>query len=106
MANPVTDAEFQTTVLDSDTPVIVDFWGEGCPPCQALLPILEEVSGEMADKAKFVKMNIYENPEKPTQYGVRGIPTLMVFKNGEVAATRVGGMSKSDLTAWVMEQVG
>lgn len=105
MANPVTDTDFQTEVLNSDTPVIVDFWGEGCPPCQALLPILEEVSGEMAGKAKFVKMNIYENPEIPTKYGVRGVPTLMVFKNGEMTAARAGGLSKSQLTAWAEEQI-
>ena len=105
MANPISDETFTQEVLESETPVIVDFWGDGCPPCQALLPILEEVSGEMSGKAKFVKMNIYENPEAPTKYGVRGVPTLMVFKNGEVTGAHAGGMSKSQLTAWAEEQI-
>jgi len=105
MANPVTDSDFETEVLNSDTPVIVDFWGDGCPPCQALLPVLEEVSGEMEGKAKFVKMNIYENPEIPTKFGIRGVPTLMVFKNGAMAGVHVGAMRKSQLTAWAEEQI-
>ena len=106
MATPVSDADFQTEVLESDKPVIVDFWAEWCGPCQSLMPLVEELSNEMGDKVKVVKVNIDESPEAPTKYGVRGIPTLMLFKNGEVADTKVGGMSKSQLTEWAESQVG
>ncbi|MBL4589716.1 MAG: thioredoxin [Alphaproteobacteria bacterium] len=105
MANPVSDADFQKEVLESDKPVIVDFWAEWCGPCQSLMPLVEELSNEMADKVKVVKINIDENPDAPTKYGVRGIPTLMMFKNGEVSDTKVGGMSKSQLTEWAESQL-
>ena len=105
MATPVSDANFQAEVLDSDKPVIVDFWAEWCGPCQALMPLVEELSNEMGDKVKVVKINIDESPDAPTKYGVRGIPTLMVFKGGEVADTKVGGMSKSQLTEWAESQL-
>ena len=106
MASPVPDAEFQKEVLESDKPVIVDFWAEWCGPCKALMPLVEELATEMGDKVKIVKVNIDENPEAPTKYGVRGIPTLMVFKNGEVTNTQVGGLSKSQLTEWAEKQIG
>ncbi len=101
MASNISDADFESEVLKSDGPVMVDFWAEWCGPCKALSPIVDEVSGELGDKIKIVKINIDENPNTPTQYGVRGIPTLMVFKGGELVDTKVGGMSKSQLTDWL-----
>lgn len=100
-ARSVTDADFDVEVLQSDKPVLVDFWAEWCPPCKALSPLIDELAAEMGDKLKIVKLNIDESPNTPTKYGVRGIPTLMVFKNGELATTRVGGMPKADLTNFV-----
>lgn len=97
----VSDADFENVVLNADGPVMVDFWAEWCGPCKALSPIVDEVAGELGDKVKVVKINIDENPEAPTKYGVRGIPTLMVFKSGEVVDTKVGGMSKSQLVEWI-----
>lgn len=96
----VSDAEFETEVLKADQPVIVDFWAEWCGPCKAMGPLVDELAGELAGKAKVVKVNIDESPNAPTKYGVRGIPTLMVFKDGQLTDTRVGGMSKSQLTEW------
>ena len=101
----VTDENFEAEVLKSDTPVVVDFWAEWCGPCKQLSPVIDEVAGEMAGKVKVVKINIDEAPEAPTKYGVRGIPTLMIFKGGEVVDTRVGGMPKSQLTEWIDGQV-
>ncbi len=106
MATPVSDAEFEKEVLQSDKPVLVDFWAEWCGPCQSLMPLVEELSNEMGDKVKVVKINIDESPEAPTKYGVRGIPTLMIFKDGNVADTKVGGMSKTQLTEWAQSQIG
>lgn len=97
----ISDNDFETEVLKADGPVMVDFWAEWCGPCKALSPIVDEVATEMGEKLKIVKVNIDDSPNAPTKYGVRGIPTLMVFKNGEVADTRVGGMSKSQLTEWL-----
>lgn len=99
----VTDDTFEAEVLKSDTPVLVDFWAEWCGPCKTLLPLVEELAGELQGKVKVVKINIDEAPEAPTKYGVRGIPTLMIFKGGEVVDTRVGGMPKSQLAEWVEE---
>jgi thioredoxin 1 len=96
----VSDAEFENEVLKADGPVIVDFWAEWCGPCKALSPLVDELAGELAGKAKVVKINIDENPNAPTKYGVRGIPTLMVFKDGQLVDTKVGGMSKSQLNEW------
>jgi thioredoxin 1 len=96
----VNDDNFEAEVINSDTPVIVDFWAEWCGPCKAMSPLVDELAGEMAGKVKVVKVNIDESPNAPTKYGVRGIPTFMVFKGGEVAETKVGGMSKDDLKAW------
>ncbi len=97
----VTDSDFETEVLNSDTPVVVDFWAEWCGPCKTLSPIVDELAEELGDKVKIVKVNIDEAPEAPTKYGVRGVPTLMIFKGGEVVDTRVGGMPKSQLAEWV-----
>lgn len=97
----VNDAEFENEVLQSDSPVLVDFWAEWCGPCKALSPLLDEVAGEMDGKIKVVKVNIEEAPEAPTKYGVRGVPTLMIFKNGQVVDTRVGGMPKGQLSEWI-----
>lgn len=92
------DANFDTDVLQCELPVLVDFWAEWCGPCKMISPILDEISAEYAGKVKVAKLNIDENPSTPPKYGVRGIPTLMLFKNGEVDATQVGALSKSQLT--------
>lgn len=97
----VTDENFESEVLNADAPVVVDFWAEWCGPCKQLAPLVDELADEMSGKVKVVKINIDESPEAPTKYGVRGIPTLMVFKGGQVVDTRVGGMPKSQLTEWV-----
>jgi len=97
----VSDSDFENEVLKADGPVMVDFWAEWCGPCKALSPIVDEVAGEVSGKMKVVKVNIDENPSAPTKYGVRGIPTLMIFKDGELVDTKVGGMSKSQLNDWL-----
>lgn len=101
----VTDTDFENEVLQSDKPVVVDFWAEWCGPCKQLSPVVDEVAAEMKDAVKVVKVNIDEAPEAPTKYGVRGVPTLMIFKGGEVIDTRVGGMPKSQLQEWIEGQV-
>tara|TARA_Y100001001_G_C7937515_1_gene284342 strand:- start:119 stop:436 length:318 start_codon:yes stop_codon:yes gene_type:complete len=105
MSVAVKDDTFENEVLKSDTPVVVDFWAEWCGPCKAMSPIIDELSEEMKDKVKVAKINIDENPNAPTKYGVRGIPTFMIFKDGEVTGTKVGGMSKDDLKKWVEDSV-
>jgi thioredoxin 1 len=97
----VTDANFQDSVLKSDTPVLVDFWAEWCGPCKMIAPILDEVSKTYDGKLRVAKMNVDENRDVPAKYGIRGIPTLMLFKNGELAATKVGALSKAQLTAFI-----
>ena len=97
----VTDASFESDVLNSDTPVVVDFWAEWCGPCKQIGPALEELSDELAGKVKIAKVNIDENPNAPSQYGVRGIPTLLVFKGGQVASQKVGAAPKSALQQWI-----
>jgi thioredoxin 1 len=99
----LTDQDFQSTIENADKPVIVDFWGEGCPPCSALAPILDEVAIEMASSVIIAKMDVYANPSTPTQYGVRGIPTLMLFKGGKLVDTKVGALSKTALAAWITD---
>ena len=97
------DAAFDTDVLKADKPVVVDFWAEWCQPCKQIAPFLEELAGDMDGQITVAKVNIDDNPLTPTKYGVRGIPTLMVFKNGEIAATKVGAMPKSKLYEWVQD---
>lgn len=99
----VTDDTFETEVLKSDQPVVVDFWAEWCGPCKQLTPLIDELATEMGDKVKIVKVNIDDAPEAPTKYGVRGVPTLMVFKGGEMVASRVGGLPKTQLSEWIEE---
>ena len=94
------DSNFADIVLKSDKPVIVDYWAEWCGPCKMIAPILEQADQEIGDKINIVKINIDENPNTPTQYGIRSIPTLMLFKNGETVDTKVGGMSKNQLIEW------
>ncbi|MFZ1814830.1 MAG: thioredoxin [Rhizobiaceae bacterium] len=97
----VDKSNFQTDVLGSDVPVVVDFWAEWCGPCKMIAPSLEEISKEMAGKVKITKLNIDENPELAAQYGVRSIPTLMLFKGGEPASMQVGARPKSALADWI-----
>lgn len=97
----VTDTDFEDEVLKSNLPVVVDFWAEWCGPCKTLSPVVDEIANDLNGKVKIVKVNIDEAPEAPTKYGVRGVPTLMIFKNGEVVDTRVGGMPKTQLTEWI-----
>ncbi|WP_114662608.1 thioredoxin TrxA [Polynucleobacter necessarius] len=97
----VTDASFEQDVLKSDKPVLLDFWAEWCGPCKMIGPILEELSGEYSNKLQIAKMNVDENQGVPTQFNIRGIPTLILFKNGTVAAQKVGALAKSQLTAFI-----
>ncbi|MBL8309810.1 MAG: thioredoxin TrxA [Burkholderiales bacterium] len=101
----VTDATFDADVLQSDTPVLVDFWAEWCGPCKMIAPVLEEVAKSHAGKVKIAKVDVDDNREIAAKYGIRGIPTLMIFKNGELAAQKVGALSKAQLTAFVDSNV-
>ena len=95
MSKEVTDASFDTEVINATGPVLVDFWAEWCGPCKQIGPTLEEIDSEMGDRITVAKVNIDENPNTPSKYGVRGIPTLILFKNGEVASTKIGALPKS-----------
>ncbi|MCG8434968.1 MAG: thioredoxin TrxA [Gammaproteobacteria bacterium] len=96
-----TDDAFEQDVLQSEVPVLVDYWAEWCGPCKMIAPILDEIAGDYSSKIRIVKLNIDENPQTPPKYGVRGIPTLMLFKGGNVEATKVGALSKSQLAAFL-----
>lgn len=99
--SPVTDSSFETDVLSSNLPVLVDFWAEWCGPCKALGPKLEEISSELGEKLKVVKLNIDENPDAPSKYGVRGIPTMILFKSGKEVDSIVGNHSKENIVAMI-----
>ena len=101
----VSDTTLEADVLKSAKPVLVDYWAEWCGPCKMIAPILDEVAGAYQGKLQIAKMNVDENREIPAKYGIRGIPTLMLFKNGQLAATKVGAMSKAQLTAFIDQQL-
>ena len=103
--NPTSDGSFDSDVLQADGPVLVDFWAEWCGPCKMIAPALEEIASEMDGRVTVAKLNIDDNPQVPQKYGVRGIPTLMIFKDGEVVATKVGAMAKSQLVDWVESEI-
>ena len=97
----ISDESFEEEVLKSERPVLIDYWAEWCGPCKMIAPVLDEIATEYSDRLKVVKLNIDDNPQTPPKYGIRGIPTLMVFKNGQVEATKVGSVSKAQLTAFL-----
>ncbi|WP_332248941.1 thioredoxin [Rickettsia montanensis] len=105
MANNVTDSSFKKEVLESDLSVLVDFWAEWCEPCKMLTPIIDEISKELQGKVKVLKMNIDENPNTPSEYGIRSIPTIMLFKNGEQKDTKIGLQQKNSLLDWINKSI-
>tara|TARA_B100001778_G_C18224665_1_gene466098 strand:+ start:25 stop:345 length:321 start_codon:yes stop_codon:yes gene_type:complete len=101
----ITDESFETDVIKSDKPTVVDFWAEWCGPCKQIGPVLEEISEEMKDQVIIAKHNIDNEPNTPTKYGIRGIPTMLLFKNGSLAATKVGATTKSNIVEWIKENI-
>ena len=101
ITKPVTDNSFESDVIKSDKPIVVDFWAEWCGPCKQIGPALEEISDEMKDKVIIAKHNIDQEPNTPTKYGIRGIPTMLLFKGGELKATKVGATTKSNIIDWI-----
>jgi len=102
---PVTDSSFENEVIKSNKPIVVDFWAEWCGPCKQIGPALEEISDEMSDKVIIAKHNIDQEPNTPTKYGIRGIPTMLFFKDGELKATKVGATTKSNILEWIKENI-
>ncbi len=101
----VTDDSFESEVLQSSDPVLVDYWAEWCGPCKMIAPVLDEIASEYDGRVKIAKLNIDDNPNTPPRYGIRGIPTLMLFKDGKVAATKVGAMPKGKIVEWIEESI-
>ena len=101
----ITDERFETDVVKASIPTVVDFWAEWCGPCKQIGPILEEISDEMKDKVIIAKHNIDEEPNIPTKYGVRGIPTMLLFKDGQLKATKVGATTKSNIVSWIEDNI-
>ena len=105
MVDQTSDATFEQDVLKASGPVVVDFWAEWCGPCRMIAPALEEISKSLNGKVKIVKLNVDENPHVPQKYGVRGIPTMMIFSQGQVAATKVGALPKSKIKEWIESSI-
>ncbi|MGG7565797.1 thioredoxin [Rhodovulum sp. DZ06] len=103
--SPVTDSSFEENVISADAPVVVDFWAEWCGPCKQIGPSLEEISEELSGKVKIVKLNVDDNPNAAARYGIRGIPTLLLFKDGQVSANLSGARPKSALKSWIEDNI-
>ena len=101
----ITDENFEKDVVNASIPTVVDFWAEWCGPCKQIGPVLEEISDEMKDQVVIAKHNIDEEPNTPTKYGVRGIPTMLLFKDGQLKATKVGATTKSNIVSWIKENI-
>lgn len=103
--NHITDDSFEQVVVNADVPVVVDYWAEWCAPCRQIAPALEEIAAEMEGRVNIAKMNVDENPQTPSKFGVRGIPTLMLFKGGEVASTKIGALPKGKIKEWIASAI-